>query len=140
MNLKKLIVILLCVMLLSISATIALYSFYIIEDKKVVLMDVVISDHPGFNLDADAMHFGMMVSPGRIERAINVSHASDHPLKIDIAFSGDMKEWVYAEENGFILEPNVKVPVNIVLNVPEGVEMGDYDGYIIVYFKRVLFS
>ena len=49
-------------------------------------------------------------------------------------------DWVYAEENGFVLEPNVKVPVNIVLNVPEGVEMGDYDGYIIVYFKRVLFS
>lgn len=139
MNSKKLIIILICIMLLSISATFSFYSFYVIEDKKSIYMDLTISDHGGFNLDPDALHFGMSMSPGKVERAFNVSHKSDHPLLVEVTFVGDLGEWAEAEENSFILEPNVNKPVNVIIIIPEGVEMGDYDGHVIVYFKRVLF-
>lgn len=140
MKLKSLILILFCIFLICVSGTIAFYSYYIIEDKEFVYMDVTISDHAGFNLDADALHFGMMTSPGRIKRGINIKHNSDHPLIVDITFTGDMKDWVEAEETTFVLEPGEVREVEMKLSVPEGVPMGDYDGYVVIFFKRMLFN
>ena len=140
MKLRNLILILFCIFLICVSGTIAFYSYYIVEDKEYVYMDVVVSDHGGFNLDADALHFGMMTSPGWIDRGLIIQHGSDYPLIVDITFTGDMKDWVEPDVSTFVLEPGEVREVNMRLSVPEGTPMGDYDGYVVIFFKRMLFN
>ena len=101
-------------------------------------MDVIVSDHIGFNLDTDAMHFGLALSPGGSKRKLDIKHNAEHALKVDITFIGEMADWVVSEENGFILEPDVVKPVEFIVSVPEGMEEREYTGKILIYFKKVI--
>lgn len=124
--------------LICVTSTMLFYSFYVVEDLKVIPMDIVVSDHYGFNLDTDAMHFGMTTSPGSTSRALNISQKGEHPLMVDIKTDGDIGDWVYPDDNGFVLEPGIIKEVMLTINVPENIDYGQYNGTIKVFFKRVI--
>ncbi len=138
MRFKQLLLILVLIAVVCVTSTMLFYSFYIVEDVKVIPMDMVVSDHYGFNLDTDAMHFGMSTSPGSTKRALNISQNGEHPLMVEIKTYGDIGNWVYPEDNGFVLEPGIIKEVMLNINVPENIGYGQYNGTISVFFKRII--
>ena len=139
MNSKHLLMMLLLVVLLCVGLTTLFYSFYVIEDKRVVPMDIKVSDHGGFNLDTDAMHFGLAAAGDTPERSLFISHDSDHPLLVEIRFYGEFADWVEPSENSFVLEPGEQKEVFFKVYVPGGMEHKQYNGTIVIFFKRILF-
>ena len=138
MRLKQFVLMVLILAFVSVALTTVFYSFYIVKEVKVVPMDVKVSDHSGFNLDTDAMHFGLVMSPGAVERSMIISHGSDEPLRVEIKTEGVMSEWVYPEEDSFVLWPNQSKEVMFDINVPENIEYGHYNGTIKIFFKKVI--
>jgi len=138
MKLKQLVFLFAIIALVSVALTTLFYSFYIVEDVKVVPMDIKVSDHIGFNLDTDSMHFGISTSPGYAGRSFILSHDNEKPLRVEIKIYGEMADWVYIKENSFVLEPNVSKEVKFEVYVPENIEQGHYNGTIKIFFKRVI--
>ena len=66
-------------------------------------MDVIVSDHIGFNLDTDALHFGRVTSPGWAGRELVISHDNEKPTRVDISVFGDISNWVYLNKSSFVL-------------------------------------
>lgn len=113
------------------------YSLYYIYDVQDIPMDVKVQDHVGFNLDTDALHFGIVMSPGYAGRSIVVTHPLDRPLQVVIQTSGEIAPWVEANYWEFVLQPGETKSVLFELYCPEGVEPGNYSGNVRVTFKRI---
>ena len=127
-----------CFFLLGVSAAILFYTQYVIYDIKEIPMDVRVSDHPGFNLNSDKLHFGRTTSPGNAERGITVTNQYTEPLMVTIQTYGDIGGWVYIKDYTHLFEPNESRAVMLGVNVPPGRSYGDYNGTITVLFSRVL--
>lgn len=137
MNSKKLFVLIFVALILSVSLTAVLYSFYVIEDKKVIPMDIKVRDRGGFNLDTDAMHFGIAQPGGSAERSLKAWHDSDHALRVEIKTYGEMKDWVSADQDDFWLQPGEIREIFFKVRIPGGTPYGNYTGSIVLFFKRI---
>ncbi len=133
-----LVIFLLCFVLLGASAAILFYTQYVIYDTQYIPMDVRVSDHIGFNLETDMLHFGRTTSPGNAERGITITNKHTQPLRVTIQTYGDIGGWVYTNEYDHIFEPNTSREVMFGINVPSGIPHGDYNGTIRVLFMRNL--
>ena len=138
MKTKILLLIIVSIALLSITTTSLFYSHYIIYSMHEFKMDIEIGDHLGFNVDTDALHFGLSMSPGKATRWLNISHQNKNPLQVDIQTAGYLGSWIYIEEPSFVLEPNVNKEVTVECHIPENIEYGHYNGTLKVIFKRII--
>lgn len=138
MKLHNVILILLLTSLLTASAVFSFYQFYLIEDIKELDMDVIVSDHIGFDVGTDALHFGMTMPGATSSRKVTLSHGSEKALKVFIRFSGDLKNWV-TSDNDFIIEPGEKREIEFTLHTPS-TNPGEYKGKAIITFRKVIFS
>ncbi|MFH1399344.1 MAG: hypothetical protein ABIG95_04510 [Candidatus Woesearchaeota archaeon] len=136
MRSKTIVILIICFALLSITATLVFYSHYMIYDAKELALDVKVADHMGFNTDTDALHFGIVKSPGAATRFLNISHKYTKPLQVNIQVTGIAGSWLFIENSSFYLEPNISIILPIEINVPENIPFGQYNGSIRVMFKR----
>lgn len=136
MKISRVILILIAAALISVSSTIYYYSNYIVYETRTIPMDVKVSDHMGFNLDTDMLHFGISTSPGSASRKITVLNTYKADIRVAIKKSGTMAEWVTPGKHSFSLEPDEKQEIEFMLDVPPGVPAGNYTGEVILYFKR----
>lgn len=132
-------ILLLVIALISITATILFYSFYVIEDVREFNMSLIVGDHAGFDVDTEKLAFGM-VSPGgnSCTRFIDLSNKKDYPLKIYINFYGDFADWVSVSNNYFILNPGEEKKLSFSASAPGDAAYGNYTGKVRFVFKRVI--
>jgi hypothetical protein len=114
------------------------YANYMIYDVRDIPASVLISNHVGFNLTTDMLHFGRLTSPGGSERSIVITNDYSQKLRVQIYSYGDIEDWIYAKEPTFILEPHAQKQVVIGVNVPSDVPEGPYSGTIRLVFTRLL--
>jgi hypothetical protein len=128
----------LCFFLLGTSAAILFYTQYVIYDTKEIPMDVRVSDHIGFNLATDKLHFGRTTTPGSGEHAITVRNQYTRPLIVTIETYGEIGSWVYPKEYNQTFKPNESRDITLEVNVPSNISYGDHNGTIRVLFLREL--
>lgn len=133
----NLILILVLSIVISIFATTLVYNIFIVYEAQEILMDIKVGDHIGLNLDTDALHFGISMSPGSAARDIIVSNDHNISLRVDIRPAGKIADWVLVKENNFVLKPGEKKNVEFEVNVPKDVEVGLYEGVLRIFFRRV---
>lgn len=127
-----------CLFLLGASGAILFYTQYVIYEIKDMPMDVMVSDHPGFNLDTDIFHFGRATTPGGSERGITITNSYTKPLRVTIQTYGDIGKWVYVKEYDSLFKPGEIKDIMLGINVPSDIPYGDYNGTIRILFTRVL--
>ncbi len=112
------------------------YSYvYSLESIKIP-MDMKVSDKVGFNLDADAIHFGTTQAGSVSERGLTISHKYDFPVRVSIRTYGNLSEFVAVTDNEFLVQPGETREVKFLADVPFGVEKGSYEGQVVVVFYR----
>ena len=132
---KKLIVVFSSIAILLFFLAMIFYFNYFILDVVYVNFDFKVREDKniGFNLDQDALHFGIIPpgSSGHRDLILN----SDVQAKILIKVFGS--DYVYPTKNNFILEPNKSVSVPFSASPPIDLPEGNYSGKIRIIFKRV---
>ena len=132
--------ILIVVALITIAITSLSYSLvnlnpiYHIEEFD---MDVYVEDRAGFNVDRDAIHFGIMPPTGVGERRIDLV-SGPYRTRVTAESYGDIAKWVHVSKNNVVMEPNESTPILVRVMVPEDAKIPDYkDGKLRILFKRI---
>lgn len=136
MKLISLIVLVLCVSLACIAATLFFYSHFVIKDVKEVYMDIKVSDRGGFNLDQDALHFGIAMPGSSAQRDISVYNNYNFPITVLIKKRGALSEWVESSQTEIALNTNETMNVTFVVKVPENASFGKYNGTVLFVIKK----
>lgn len=138
MEKKKIIWLSVIVAILSITATSLFYSFYKVDYVQEFNMSIIVGDHLGIDVSEDKLSFGM-VPPGKgsATRQINIQNSKNYPLKVNVHKYGEMKDWVSASPNSFVIRQNENKQVNFDARPPQGAEYGNYTGKVRFYFLKV---
>lgn len=136
---KKLVFILLVLVIIPVVATF-LTQYFLIEKVQTFDAFVTVADRIGFNLNAteDKLYFGAAPPTASLTRTLILDNTDPRPSKVIIKSYGQIKDWIIASENNFILRGNENKTVKIIIIVPENAEFGDYTGKIKLVFKKVL--
>jgi len=132
-------ILLLVIALISITATILFYSFYIVEDVREFDMSLIVGDHAGFDVDTEKISFGMIMPAGNsCTRYVFVSNKKNHPLKVYISLHGNFADWVSVSDNCFVLQPGEEKKLSFSASAPRDAAYGNYTGKARFVFKRVV--
>ena len=143
MEIKRVIVLLIIVIVLSSSLT---YVLYQVIYKKVKIaefgMDLIVTERKsayGVNIDIDAIHLGMLPRGAGSLRRLNLTNSEDYNVIIYfIKDNSTLSSIVSISPNYFVLKPDEKILVNFAVHVPQEFEPGNYTGKVDV-MKKVLF-
>lgn len=102
-------------------------------------MYLTVGEHIGFNVDIDAIYFGTLPQEGAGSRRIILKNDEDFSKKVKISASGELADWVWLEENNFVLSKNETKEVRIYVSPPEYAEFGNYTGKLRITFRKVYF-
>jgi hypothetical protein len=133
----------LCMFAVSITASVILtgltYWFFYeaaIYDVKVLGMDVYVQNIAGFNVDTDAVHFGIVPPGGAGSREMKVT-AGEFPTIVTFEYTGDISRWVYVSRNNIFLDANESTSVLLKVMVPEDAAVpGFREGEVRIIFRR----
>ena len=139
-EIKKLIFILLIIVIASI-ITILLTRYFLIEKVQTFDLAVNVANRVGFNIskgESGILHFGTAPPGSSSSRTLIFDSSDPRPSRVIIKSYGQIKGWIIASENNFILKSNEDKNVTITILIPENAEYGNYAGKIKLIFKRVL--
>lgn len=116
------------------------FTFYnlLLLDVTTLKYDFRVSDHIGFNADTDFLHFGSVLSGSFAKRSFTVSNIKCRLCKVSIKVKGDNKNWISLTDNSFNIYGNETKAVLATLNVPADAKPGNYSGYFMIYFWKVI--
>lgn len=123
--------------ILSSTAMIIFYSYYIVYDIHEIDMHLRVSDHYGINADTDKLYFGRIPPGAAAERDIYLYHEYGAPLRVSIIASGKLAEWLVIPENNFLLPSNFNKTITLSVWPPEDTELGEYEGHLKILYKRI---
>ena len=138
MGMKNLLVLLLVAM---IAVTIICVSYWIVvigSAYEVIEMDmdVYVQEKGGFNVDTDAVHFGIVYPGGVSERQIKLTVGPFKSL-VTIEARGDIAEWVSASEKNIMLDPGEVKTIKVYASIPEDATVPDFKtGKLLISFKK----
>ncbi len=105
-------------------------------EKKEIYAGVIVGDHAGFDLNKTALTFGM-VKPGNSgSRGLMIGNDYGKKEKIVITSRGDISDFLIVSENDFVLDIGEKKQVEFSVFIPKDIELGKYDGEIIITARR----
>lgn len=139
MKTKRFIALLFIIAIISITATILFYSFYIIADVKELDMSLIVGKHTGLDVGTEKLTFGMIMPAGNsCTRYVFLSNKKNYPLKVYINFYGDLADWVSVSDNYFVLQPDEEKKLSFTANAQKDATYGNYTGTARFVFKRVI--
>lgn len=118
--------------------TIAYFQFEKKIFERELLMDVVVSDIYGFNIDIDALYFGQQKPGGVATRKINLTNIFGMPASVEISVDdSEMSSWVGVEDNNILIPPGESKIVKVYINVPLNTALGRYNGNMYITYNAV---
>ncbi len=136
MEAEKAIVILIVAVLLSVSLTKLTYDYFTLVDTTRFDMYLTVSDYVGVNADTSAIFFGATFPGGSSNRLVLLNNSYSFPVKVELEAYGQLSNWVYFSDNGFVIEPNEGTTVNVHAIVPEKAKHGNYTGSLKIIFRK----
>ncbi|RLG20101.1 hypothetical protein DRN74_05985 [Candidatus Micrarchaeota archaeon] len=134
---RKFVLLAISILLLAIGGTALFFSTFMIKEKRIIPVDVVVSNRAGFNLDPDAMHFGLLPRGGTGKRMIVINNSHNFPVDVVIKVYGNITPWIDLQPTPpIILVPKSKLKVNFTVSIPDNAKYGKYAGYIKILLKR----
>lgn len=137
MIIKKSVIFILFFIVLFIGVYFIFYSILLVDVTR-LKYDFKVSDHIGFNADADYLHFGTVLSGSLAQRSFTVNNLKCNLCIVKIKVIGSNKNWISISENSFKIYGNETKAVLAKLSVPADAPKGNYTGYIIIYFWKVI--
>ncbi len=122
------------VSVLILAALFFLSSFLKYDEVPVQLS---VSDVVGFNVGTDALYFGSVPPGSSAHRVIHVKNDRFAFGRANIKAFGDAARWLSVSDNNFYLRRDEVRDVEVKVDIPRGLDYGDYNGTLRVYFFPV---
>ncbi|MBI2662566.1 hypothetical protein HYX11_03845 [Candidatus Woesearchaeota archaeon] len=109
------------------------------SEVKELKMDLIIGNHTGINLDADALHFGT-IKKGEVKtltREVIVNNNYTYPKKVRLSIKGDLSEIIKISENNFILLQGENKTISITAIVNPERDYGTYEWVLRAVFQEM---
>lgn len=111
--------------------------FYITSrSEREVYASVIVSDRGGFDIELNKLTFGMIQPGFGASRAMTIQNNLKYPARVVISAKGDIKDFIYVEDNNFILNPGEKRALDFSVQIPRGQKLGKYEGKVIVNLDK----
>jgi len=122
--------------------TILLSQYFLIEKIQTFNVFISVADRVAFNISKGAgnnLHFGTAPPGSSSSRTLVFDSSDPRPSKVIIKSYGQIKDWIIASENNFILESNEDKNVTLTILIPQNAEFGSYTGKIKLIFRKYWF-
>ena len=121
---------------------IVLVGFYVlttmVEDSREVHMEIKVEPaRVGFNLDADALRFGISPPGAVAERGIDIKNTKSYDVRVEIFAKGELSNWIRTFDNNFVVPAGTEKSVTFAIDVPVTAETGKYNGTLLLLTRRV---
>ena len=136
MKFLKALVFFISICVIASAFTVLFYYNFVVFDVKEYDMVLIVSDHIGFDVTTEKLHFGMVTPGGSSTRDLIIANEFSRPLIVQIKTSGKLASWVAPSVNNFILQPNETKNVTMVAVAPEDAKYGNYTGKVKIVFRR----
>jgi hypothetical protein len=93
-----------------------------------------ITDHIGFNLNPDKIHFGSMFSGGKSVRSINI--ISDRDGYVYVTVVNDSNDWIYVYDQNFFILKDSSMSLTFAAMPPTYFEEGNYEVALNIYVLK----
>lgn len=120
-----------------ITLIISLTSLVVIQEVKTLDIQLKVADHMGFNVDADKLYFGTVPQGNTGSRDILIENKEYKKSVVRLKIRGELKGWVTASENNFILKKEESKLIKMKVTVPEDAELKDYESKLLITFTRL---
>ncbi len=121
------------IVILISSISLSLYFNYFILKVSYIDFDFKVKEdkHIGFNLDSEALHFGIIPPGSKGHR--DLIFKSEFPARLLVKVTGS--DYVYPVKNNFLIEPGESI-LTFTAAPPIDMPQGNYSGKIRLVFKR----
>jgi len=109
----------------------------LVIQKKEFYSRVIVSDHPGVEINGTDLAFGMISPGGSSKKKITLNNDYDCDVKVNIYSEGEISEFIELSDNDFILLNNYEQEIIFLLKMPVGAEMKTYEGKITVVIRKI---
>jgi hypothetical protein len=90
---------------------------------------VIVGDRVGFDLNSDAITFGMVPSGNYASRAINII-PSNYDQSVEIFVKGNITKFLTTSESSIFIKANENRKINFDIFIPTNTSFGEYSGEI----------
>jgi hypothetical protein len=101
---------------------------------KEVELKLGVGNVVGFNVDTNALDFGIVHEGSSSERSFSISNDTNRQKKIKIVVVGEIAQIVQISENQFWLDPGKGKEIKIKATAPKGSFGKTYAGKIVIYY------
>lgn len=124
------------VILIGISATIAVHFGLMVISVDEIDMDLTIGEKLRINSDTDALHFGSLVPGATANRSIKVTNENGFPVVVMIKNTGNIKDYIRMESNQLTIEAGGNASILYAAVAPADADFGHYFGTSEILIKR----
>jgi len=136
MEKKKVILAVVLLLIVIIALTLA-YSKLFILGVKEIEFSIKVGENIGLNVDTDKLYFGTIpMGGGESNRNIFIQNEKHSLARVNINSYGDKAGWLYVSKNNFFLKKGEGQNIELKIKVPNGAELGSYEGKILIVFTR----
>ncbi len=100
--------------------------------KEIIPTRFVAGENMGFDLGPGNINFGKIIPGKGTTRKMNITNNYNKPTITKIKSSGEISKYMIASDNNFILQPNKSKEIIFSVQLPKGLEYGEYPGKIII--------
>ena len=87
----------------------------------------------GLGVSPGAVEFKDVLRSGYAEKTVTLSTSSDEPITCQISAEGPFRNWLrYLPGETFTIPPRSQVKLKIIVEPPEDIPNGLYDGYVVI--------
>ncbi len=125
--------------LLAVSLILIIFSIYLWISRplesKILNVEFIIDKNIGVNLNSSELNFGKVPIGGSVFKRVIIENNYEFSIKIKIFVSKSISDFILIEKE-YVLSPEEKIFVPIILNVPETASFGNYSGKIKFEFRK----
>jgi len=131
----KFLFILIIILIVSLSLNFFVNNKKLVDYQEIPIY-VTVGDHLGFNVNNSALFFGTIQKGSYSFRSFVVKNEKCESCKVEIKVGEQMEGWIEVSENNFLLKKGEYKELVAYAFIPEGSDLGDYEGKLIIYFWK----
>jgi zona occludens toxin (predicted ATPase) len=116
-----------------------LFNYLSVLEKREIHTEVIVSDKVGIAINESALLFGMVMPGASSRKNITIINDYEQDIKVDIVSKGNIKNFLFASENSFIMDKGELKEIKFFVKIPKDTNYGKYEGKIIFVIKRRFF-
>ena len=115
------------------------FDFFSVIEKKEYYANFGVSNYVGININNTALIFGTVLPGSSSFKKVILRNDYLEDVKVQIYSIGDIKPFITASENNFILKKNESKTIEFKVYTSKNTILGNYSGKAVIIIKRAWF-